>query len=201
MSSYAFPTESALNARMVLVAGSLLSIIGSAGYAATVIVDSDASAREAFAAPINIVSCFLVTAGLLMILYAFARGRIHGPGWAIVVSATGLFFAAAMTWFFSTGIVAVSQVTTDQQFDDIGNSAWNIMMAAPKMLLCFVGFGAVAISNWKSRSMPRSASAFLGVGALASLLPPFPPGVLLISIGLLIAARSRMSDKDPSTSA
>jgi hypothetical protein len=179
-----------ISARQALSIGSILSIVGAAGYVATPIVNSDATAREAFASPINIAGSLIATVGLLFILYAFARDAVPGPSWAVVVSATGIFFAAAMTWFFATGMVAVTGFTTDNLFDDISSSGWNLIMALPKMLFCLIGFLGLAIAGWKQGTLPRAACVFLALAAVASIIPPFPPGVILASIALLLIARS-----------
>ena len=107
----------------------------------------------------------------------------------MTTASAGLLFTAAIAWFNGTRIVAVANGNTDAQFDDIGTSAWIVIMAAPKMILGLVGFLALAVTGWRDRSLSRPASILLALGALASLLPPFPPGVLLVSIGLILVAR------------
>ena len=179
---------SATEARLV-AAGSVIAALGALMYISVGVLQTGTS-REDFASPINIAGSIIATIGIAIILQALARQRALGPSWAVTTASAGLLFTAAIAWFNGTGIVALANgTTTDAQFDDIGTSAWIVIMAAPKMILCLVGFLALAVTGWRNRSLSRAASILLALGALASLLPPFPPGVLLVSIGLILVAR------------
>jgi hypothetical protein len=172
----------------LLTAGSVIAALGALMYISVGVLQTGTS-REDFASPINIAGSIMVTIGIAFILQALARQRALGPSWAVTTASAGLLFTAAIAWFNGTGIVAVANGTTDAQFDDIGVSAWIVIMAAPKMILGLVGFLGLAVTGWRDRSLSRPASILLALGALASLLPPFPPGVLLVSIGLILVAR------------
>ena len=63
-------------------------------------------------------------------------------------------------------------------------------MSVPKMVLGLVGFIALGLAGWRQRSLPRSSSVLLVLAGVASLWPPYPPGLLLASIALFIASRS-----------
>ncbi len=178
---------SATEARLV-AAGSVIAALGALMYISVGVLQTGTS-REDFASPINIAGSIIATIGIAIILQALAGQRALGPSWAVTTASAGLLFTAAIAWFNGTGIVAVANGTTDAQFDDIGVSAWIVIMAAPKMILGLVGFLALAVTGWRDRSLSRPASILLALGALASLLPPFPPGVLLVSIGLILVAR------------
>ena len=172
----------------LLTAGSVIAALGALMYISVGVLQTGTS-REDFASPINIAGSIMVTIGIAFILQALARQRALGPSWAVTTASAGLLFTAAIAWFYGTGIVALANETTDAQFDDIGTSAWIVIMAAPKMILGLVGFLGLAVTGWRDRSLSRPASILLALGALASLLPPIPPGVLLVSIGLILVAR------------
>ena len=77
----------------------------------------------------------------------------------------------------------------DDVFDKLNESSGLIVFMVPKSLLGLVGFGALAIAGLRSGALPKVAALLLGLGAIAFVLPPFPPGLVLISIGLILAAR------------
>lgn len=171
----------------LLASGAVLGILGSLAFASVVVLDSDATDREAFATPTGIVGSATATLGAVLIVLALREAsRTSIPA---TLATTGMVFTAAITWFDATAIVAIADHTTDGGFDDIGGSAWVLLFTAPKMVLCLVGFGALAIDGRRRGTMSTAASALLGVGALASVLPPFPPGLLLVSVGLLVLSR------------
>ena len=183
------PLPRAYEEEGLLAAGSVIAALGALVFASVVVLQTGLTSREAFASPISIAGSIIATIGIAIILPALARQRGLGPSWAVTTASAGLLFAAADAWFVGTGIVAVANGTADAQFDDIGASAWIVIMAGPKMILCLVGFLALAVTGWRDRSLSRAASVLLPLGALASLLPPFPPGVLLVSVGLILVAR------------
>lgn len=172
----------------LLTVGSVIAALGALMYISVGVLQTGTS-REAFASPINIAGSIIAAIGIAIILQPLVRQRVLGPSWALTTASAGLLFTAAIAWFNGTGIVAVANGTADAQFDDIGASAWIVIMAGPKMILCLVGFLALAVTGWRDRSLSRAASVLLALGALASLLPPFPPGVLLVSVGLILVAR------------
>ena len=182
------PSRRAFEEEGLLTAGSVFAALGALMYISVGVLQTGTS-REDFTSPINIAGSIIAAIGIAIILQALARQRAFGPSWALTTASAGLLFTAAIAWFNGTGIVAVANGTTDAQFDDIGTSAWIVIMAAPKMILGLVGFLALAVTGWRDRSLSRPASILLALGALASLLPPFPPGVLLVSIGLILVAR------------
>ena len=63
-------------------------------------------------------------------------------------------------------------------------------MSVPNMVLCLVGFIALAVAGWRQRSLPRSSSVLLVLAGLVSVFPAYPPGLLLASAALFIASRS-----------
>ena len=95
----------------------------------------------------------------------------------------------ARTWFDATAIVGIASTTTDPVFDAIGSSAGVSALFVPKSVLGLVAFGSLAISGRRSGTLGRAGAALIGLGAVVYLLPPYPPGLVLVSIGLLVAAR------------
>jgi hypothetical protein len=58
------------------------------------------------------------------------------PAWALMVAAAGLVIVAANAWFQATGIRAISDHTTDQEFERlIFEAPWIFVMHVPKMVL------------------------------------------------------------------
>ena len=80
---------------------------------------------------------------------------------------------------------------TDQEFERlIFEASWIFVMHVPKTVLSLVGYVAVGVAGWRQRSLPRSSSVLLVQAGVASLWPPYPPGLLLASAALFIASRS-----------
>ncbi|HMO53747.1 MAG TPA: hypothetical protein PJ994_04520 [Tepidiformaceae bacterium] len=177
------------SARHVISFGTVLAAVGALGYVSVIIFGSDLSNRESFEAPVNLVGCIAATLGLMLAAVGMLHGGIPARPWITAVASAALFFAAANTWFFGTGILAVTGAVSNEQFDDVIATNGFLWMALPKMVLGLVGFVALGIHGWRSRTIPRIAGVFLVLGGFAFVVPPFPPGVILASIGLFIAAR------------
>lgn len=182
------PTASAW--RTVIAAGGVVAALGALGYISVVIFDPDATAREAYQSPLSAVGCVAATLGLVALVHGLLHSDLQLPRWAVLTSAAGLFFAAANAWFFGTAILAITDHTSNAIFDDIGGSGWLLVTSAPKMILCLIGFAGLAVAGMRRHSIPTGAAALLGVAALASLIPPFPPGVILSSLAFWWIARS-----------
>jgi hypothetical protein len=177
-------------ARVALTIGSILAALGSLGYISSVIFAGDLSNREAFETPLNAIVGITATAGLVLIALAMGRGGVLGTGWPVLVATAALIFTIANSWFFGVGILAFTDVVSDEQFDTIVNDGRLVLMTAPKMLLALIGFVALGLAGWRSGSMPRAAAVFLVLGGIVSVWPPYPPGIVLFSIGVFIAARA-----------
>lgn len=179
--------------RQALGVGSVLAALGSLGYIA--LNFSGGSPREAYALPANFVACSIATAGIVLLTLAMMRWRSGLPQWAVLTGAAGLAFTAANAWFFGTGIIAVADSTDDETFEQIGMSSWIMVMAAPKMVLCLVAFGVMAVAGWRSRAVPRSAAASFGAAGVLSLIPPHAPGVLFAALGLFLVSRADLQGR------
>lgn len=168
--------------------GSVLAAVGSIGYISLNSIDS---AREAYMHPVGIVSCMVATVGIVVLALGLAQWRTSLPGWAVMTTAAGLAFTAAGAWFFATGIVAIGELTDDELFEDIATQGWMFAIWVPKVVLCLVGFAALAVTGWRSRAIPRPAAAAFGLAAVASLMPVHPPGILPASLAVFLISRTR----------
>ena len=117
------------------------------------------------------------TIGAVVLALTLAKWRTTTlPSWALTVSAAGLVIVAANSWFAGTGIRAIADHTSNEQFKDlIFEAPWLIAMSVPNMVLCLVGFIALAVAGWRQRSLPRSSSVLLVLAGLVSV-PGVPAG-------------------------
>jgi hypothetical protein len=169
-----------------LAVGSVLAALGSIGY----ILLNSGTPRDSFSNPVSTVANAVATVGVVILALTLARWRTTLPAWALMVAAAGLVMVAANGWFQGTGIRAISDHTTDQEFERlIFEASWIIVMHVPKMVLGLVGFIALGLAGWRQRSLPRLSSALLVLAGVASLWPPYPPALLLASAALFVASR------------
>lgn len=98
------------------------------------------------------------------------RWRTELPGWAVVAAAAGMLGAAIGVWFWSVGIVGIASDTDDARFDELAWSPWVIFgMYAPKIVFGLLGFGALAVTGWRTRAIPRLACGAFALAALLSV--------------------------------
>jgi hypothetical protein len=172
--------------------GAVLAILGSLGFISL----NGLPPREAFAHPVSIVTCALSVIGCLILSFALLRWRTTLPGWAVVASAAGVFFAAANAYAYATVTVAAAAKTDNELFEQLFfESPWILGGMVPKSLLCLVGFLALAIAGWRQRSIPRPAAALLGVAGIVSIWPPYPPGIILASIAIFLISRGPLETR------
>jgi hypothetical protein len=171
-----------------LAIGSVLAALGCVGYISL----NGGTPRESFSSPVNTVAGIAATIGAVVLALTLAKWRTTTlPAWALTVSAAGLVMVAANSWFAGTGIRAIADHTSNEQFKDlIFEAPWLIAMSVPNMVLCLVGYIALGVAGWRQRSLPRVSSVLLVLAALVSVFPAYPPGLLLASIALFIASRS-----------
>jgi hypothetical protein len=131
----------------------------------------------------------IATAGLALLIWCLPAFLLRVPRWVVALVGAALAFTLALRWFDATAIVGIASTTTDPVFDDIGSSAGVSALFVPKSVLGLVAFAALAISGRRSGTLGRAGAALIGLGAVVYLLPPYPPGLVLVSIGLLVAAR------------
>lgn len=164
--------------------GSVLAAVGSLGYIGLNFVGN---AREAFAHPPGAVAGVIATTGVAILALALMRWRTELPGWAVVAAAAGMLGAAIGVWFWSVGIVGIASNTDDARFDELAWSPWvNFGMYAPKIVFGLLGFGALAVTGWRTRAIPRLACGAFALAALLSVFPPHPPALLLASLGMFL---------------
>ncbi len=169
--------------------GGVAALLGSLAFISTVASSGDLTPRESFLLPVSIAGCAVAAVGLALLI-AFAPRLLDGlPRWAVVLSTAALVVAFAVAWAQATIVPALADLVTDDVFDKINESSGLIVFMIPKSILGLVGFGTLAIAGLRSGALPKAAAILLGLGALAFVLPPFPPGLVLISIGLILAAR------------
>ncbi|TDE35704.1 hypothetical protein [Actinomadura sp. 6K520] len=167
------------------LAGPALIVAGSLGFIAL----NGLPPREAYHHPVNVVASALAAVGCLIVSLALARWRTALPQWAVLASAAGVWFAGAVAWGQATIIVAAAVNTDNATFDGLFfASPWVLGGMAPKSILCLVGFLGLAIAGWRRRSVPRSAAVLFALAALLSLGPPFPPGMIVASLAIVITA-------------
>ncbi len=170
-----------------LAVGSVLAALGSIAYISL----NSGTPRDSFSNPVSTVANAVATVGVVILALTLARWRTTLPAWALMVSAAGLVIVAANAWFQATGIRAISDHTTDQEFEQlIFEASWIIVMHVPKMVLGLVGFIALGLAGWRQRSLPRASSVLLVLAGVTSVWPPYPPAILLASAALFIASRS-----------
>lgn len=172
----------------LLTASSVLCIIGALAFASVVILEPDASDRDAFASPTGIAGGMLAALGLTLAIIHLANRPVHPDRWAHRVTISAIAFTLAAAWFSGTATVAIGDHTTDAQFESIGSSAWMMLFLAPKMILGPIGLIGWAITARRAGHLRRSSTIALTLAGIASLLPPFAPGVLILGIALGLIA-------------
>lgn len=171
---------------VALSLGAVLATVGSLGFISL----NSLPPREAYAHPVSIVTCALAAIGCLVLSLALVRWRTTLPAWAVLAAAAGLIFASASAYAQGTFTVAAATKTDNALFDQLFfGSPWVLGGMVPKSLLCLAGFLAMAIVGWRRRSIPRLAAVLLGVAAILSIWPPYPPGVIVASVAIFVIAR------------
>lgn len=179
------------SAAVAVRTGAAATLLGSLLFISTVAVTGDLSPRESFLVPLGVAGSAVAAAGLV-VLIVFVPRLLRGlPLWVCAVLVGALAFTLALAWFDATAIVGVAGHTSDAVFDDIGASGGLVAFMAPKSVLGLVGFGALAWHGSRAGAFGRGTAVLFGLGALAFVLPPFPPGLVLVSIGLVAASRTR----------
>ena len=170
-----------------LAVGSVLAVIGCIAFMSL----NTGIPRESFSSPVSTVGGVAATAGAVMLALALVRWRTTLPTWALAGASAALVIVAANAWFMAIGIRAISDHTSNQEFDRLTHEApWLFGMQAPVAVLGLVSYIALAVAGWRQRSLPRASSVLLVLAGLASVWPVYPPGLLLASIALFIASRS-----------
>jgi hypothetical protein len=180
-------------AQFAALAGGLLGAVGSAAYISSFFLLHGDTGREAVQSPLCVTANMLMTAGFIALALALPGLTARLPRWALLTSAVGCVFVAAIAWADATSGAHFAAQFTDAQWEKLSNGSDGRQIAEflPKILLCGVGFGALAVTGWRRRAISRGACVLLALAALVSLvLMPIPPGALLGGLALAWAARS-----------
>ncbi|MGH3715101.1 MAG: hypothetical protein ACRDT4_16805 [Micromonosporaceae bacterium] len=168
--------------------GSVLASVGCVAYIAM----NGMPPREAYLHPVNSVGAVSATVGVVVLALALARWRTTTlPAWAILCAAAGLVMIAPNAWFDATGVRAVAGQVDNAEFERLFfEEPWILAMLVPKAVLGLVGFIALGLAGWRHQSLPRSSGVLLVLAGVASLWPPYAPGLLLASAAFFVASRS-----------
>ena len=182
----AAPTRSA-GLAAVFVAGAISATLGSAGY----ISQNKRVIEDAYLNPISFTAGVLATIGLLLLTFGLLRWRTTLPGWAVILSAAGLWFAG---WQAIDSVTTLPAMVALEEIDTetfMGAMTWYVMTAMlVKSVCCLVGFVALGIAGLKQHSIPKTAAIVLILAGLASILPPYPPGLIGFSVAMLFISRA-----------
>ncbi|NRQ34020.1 hypothetical protein HII36_19495 [Nonomuraea sp. NN258] len=180
-----------LTPQFAVVAGGLVGAMGAAAYISSFFLLSDLSGREAVRSPLCVTANVLITIGFVTVALALPAlaGPLRLPRWAAVTAGLGCAFLATIAWAMATIGVDFAGTVTDAQWDSPGLPAF--LGVVPKMLLCAVGFAALAVAGWRGRGIPRGACVLLVLaGVVAVLLMPHQPTALLGGLALAWAAKN-----------
>jgi len=179
--------------RVAVQVGAAASLLGSLAFISTVLGKEGLSARESFLLPVGVAGCVIASAGLAVLIAATPPLLSSFPGWVRGLVSATLGFTLASAWFNATAVVAIATTTDDRVFDEIGASTALVAFMAPKAILGLVAFGSLAALGLRRALLPKPAAGLFALAAVVSLLPPFPPALVLASVGLLLAGRHRPS--------
>jgi len=177
--------------RFAIQAGGLIGAIGAAASISGIVFMSDLTQREGARSPLSFTANVLIAVGFLIVALALAGGSadLGMPRWAVLLSAAGCVMVAADAWGIATFGVETARLVTDNQWEHPG--VMLVVAFVPKMILCAVGFGTLAVVGWRNRTWSRGACILLGFGALVSaLIAPHQPGALVSGLALAWVARS-----------
>ena len=194
-------TKTATASAPTMLASATTAAVGSAAYITSQFFLADLTDREAMASTFLVVTNAVVALAFLALALQLptAPGLRGLPGWALAVSALGLAFVGALAWGLATIGAASAGLMTDAQFASADGDIVFMLAFIPKMILCAVGLSALALVRWQRGTIAKRTCVVLGLAALASLLPPYPPGALLAAIGLAWAVRSATPVAVPSS--
>lgn len=167
--------------------GAIAALIGSLAFISTVVSSQGLSPREAFLLPMGVIGSVVASVGMVVLIHGLPRHLVPVPRWVSSLVLAALAFTLALTWFDASAIVGIATATSDAQFDAIGASTGVTVLFVPKAVLGLTGFTSLAVRGFRAGLFGRGSAALVGLGGLAFALPPFPPGLALVSAGLLLA--------------
>ena len=174
----------------ILSVGAVLGILAALSFVATFPLTEGMSHTEIAGAAFNVPIGAIGTIACLTLAFCLLRWRTPLPTWALVAVAVALVIGGGDAWNMATERIVVARSLDLESYDAaFRETAGMYALLAPKVLLGFIGYLGLAIAGFRQGSIPRSAAALFGFAALLSLWPPYPPALLLGSIGLFIIAR------------
>lgn len=176
--------------RRVLAVGSVLALAGAGLVFGWAGLRAGDELQDIVTGPGQIIGCAVATVGLVCLVVALPRVLGGFPRWAVTATVAGLVFAVVDAWYNATTGVAVAGQVGEADYTAVIESLGQFVMLVPKMLLGAAGLLGLALAG---RQVPglvsRPVAVLLGLAALASLVPPFMPGVLLASVAFLLLSR------------
>lgn len=179
------------SARQATIVGSIFGFLGAISVFAWSALHWDDSSREVVTGAGAIAGCVIAAAGAALLLIALPRILEGLATWAIIATVLGLVFTVADAWYAGTVAVGVANEIDDATYNVIFESAYTLLFSLPKMLLCCAGLIGLAVSGWRTGLVSRPLAILLAVAGVASLVPPFMPGLLVASIAFLLLARAQ----------
>jgi hypothetical protein len=172
------------------VLGSVLTIAGALGYVAT----NGMEPREAYQHATTVPAAVAVIAGCLVISLSLARWRVAVPAWATLGAAAGVALAAASAYETLSVLRAVADGTDNQTFRDLVFE--NSIILAPlfvKSAILLVCLVAIGVEGLRRNALSKPAGIAFVVAGVVSLFPIAIPGLIVLSIALLLTARQATS--------
>jgi hypothetical protein len=170
--------------------GSVLTIAGALGYIAT----NGMEPREAYTHAVTVPAAVAAIAGCLILSLSLARWRVAVPTWATLGAAVGVGLAAASAYETLSVMRAVADGTDNDTFRNLVFN--NSMILAPLfvksaiLLVCLVAIGVVGL---RQKALSRPAGIAFIVAGVVSIFPVAMPGLIVLSIALLLTARRATS--------
>jgi hypothetical protein len=177
--------------QVATIVGGALAALGSAAVFAWSLLNWDDSSREVVASGGTALGCAIAAIGGVVLVLSLPRILDGLPPWAVRSTLAGLVFVVVDAWYNGTVGVAMANEIDDATFDAIVQSGGQFIFSLPKMLLCLAGFVGLAVAGWRAGTMNRPLATLLGVAAVASLIPPFMPGMLVGGLAFALIAWSR----------
>jgi hypothetical protein len=179
------------SARTAVVAGSVLGVLGALTALGWALSNPDDPAREIVTGPGQVIGCFAAAIGCTILLLALPRVLRGLSPWAVGTTVAAIAFVLVDAWYAGTTAVAVANGVDEAAYDSIYESGWVFAFYLPKMLLGLLGFSGLAMSGKRTSLVSTPLCVLLVVAGLASLVPPFMPGMIVGGVALALVARSK----------
>lgn len=170
--------------------GSVLTIAGALGYIAT----NGMEPREAYLNPVTVPAAIAAVAGCLILSLSLARWRVAVPVWATLGAAAGVGLAAGSAYETLSVMRAVADGTDNETFRDlIFENPIILIPLFVKSAILFVCLVAIGVVGLRRKVLSRPAGIVFIVAGVVSIFPVAMPGLIVLSIALLLTARGATS--------